>query len=109
MDYEVYPLSDLRGSAFDEAVAGLGPYFAVNAMGRTGVARKRDVTGEEEQTLRLLTALRVLPKLAFHFAADKWRLAELEEPSGDVGGSWEGIRWVEIRAGHKIGNPLVVN
>lgn len=98
MEYDVYPLPELRGSAFDEAVVGLASFFAVNAMDRTGVVKRMDVDDEDkdvyqkEETLLLLTALRVLPKLAFYFAADKWRLTELEAPSGNLGESWENVR-----------------
>lgn len=97
LDYKQYPLPELRNSVFDEAVQGLGSFFAVNAMERLGIVEKREVEAESDvyqkrETLLLLTALRVLPKLAFYYTADKWRLDELEVASEDVGQSWEVAR-----------------
>lgn len=96
MEYAVFPLTELRGRVFDEAVVGLGAFFAVNAMDRVGVVKEMDEEGhvyQKEETLLLLTALRVLPKLAFYYAADKWRLAALEMDGGELEERWEGVRW----------------
>lgn len=99
MEYDVFPLTELRSSAFDEAIVGLSAFFAINAMDKVGVVREIDVEQEKEmyqkdKTLLLLTALRVLPKLAFYYAADKWRLSALESDSKSLEESWENIRYV---------------
>lgn len=112
MEYEVYPLTELRGSAFDEAVVGLASFFAVNAMEKAGVVKKMDVEEgkdvyEKEPTLLLLTAMRVLPKLAFYYAVDKWRLAALQEPSENLGETWENIRY-GLRKKSMIQTPLLL-
>lgn len=91
MEFDEYPLSELRGSIFDEAVVGLGSFLAINAMDRVGVVKLRDDdvgdAYQKQVTLLLLTALRVLPKLAFYYAADTWRLDE------NLGKNWGSYRW----------------
>lgn len=100
MEYDVCPLKELRGSSFDEAVVGLGAFLAINAMDKVGVVPECDIVQDGEvdiyqrkETLLLLTALRILPKLAFYFTADKWRLTELELMTYEnLGESWENTR-----------------
>lgn len=96
-DYDEIPLAELRGRVFDEAVVGLGAFFAINAMDSMeivkGINEEEDVVYQKEQTLLLLTALRVLPRLAFYYAADRWRLEALEVDGGGLGRSWESVRW----------------
>lgn len=104
-EYELCPLTELRSSTFDEALVNFGSYFAINAMDKMGVVKGKKVKEDElnvneddiyqrDDTLLLLTALRVLPKLAFYFTVDKWRLEGLDRELEieDLGERWEALR-----------------
>jgi hypothetical protein len=99
-DYLNLPLSNLRYSVVDDAVAGLGSVLAIKNMRYKGVWDKslfpQNGTDADpnKMTQLLLIALRVLPKLPYYLAADKWRLHLLENGFDNMNEEWWRFRLV---------------
>jgi hypothetical protein len=99
-DYLNLPLSNLRYSVVDDAVAGLGSVLAIKNMRYKGVWDKslfpQNGTDADpnKMTQLLLIALRVLPKLPYYLAADKWRLHLLENGFDNMNEEWWRFRLI---------------
>lgn len=85
-NYVILPRLKRRYSAIDEAVKSLGSILAIENLPHYDILPKKvfqsktdDEINPQVMTKLLLTALRVLPKLPFHLAADKWRLELLSQ------------------------------
>uniref|UniRef100_V5GKK7 Angiotensin-converting enzyme n=1 Tax=Anoplophora glabripennis TaxID=217634 RepID=V5GKK7_ANOGL len=92
-DYSSLMRQNLRYSGVDEAIAALGPLFAIESMHYHGIKTVADVTDESvKMTKLLLVALRFLPQLPYYLAADEWRLQELDVPSANVAAYWWKVR-----------------
>jgi hypothetical protein len=93
-DYLNLPLSNLRYSVVDDAVAGLGSVLAIKNMRYKGVwdtslfPQNGTDADPNKMTQLLLIALRVLPKLPYYLAADKWRLHLLENGFDNMNEEW---------------------
>lgn len=83
---------NFRYSALDEAVVQLGSILAVENLPYHGILGG-NLDESAKMTKLLLVALRVLPKLAYYMAAEKWRLEEMENSSGDLVESWWNKRY----------------
>lgn len=97
MDYLNLARSDLRYCVVDEAVKGLGSVLGVKNLrnkvwGRSLFEKHDSDLQNNDMTELLLIALRVLPKLPFYLAADKWRLQLLENGFSDMEKQWWNFR-----------------
>ncbi|XP_044253409.1 angiotensin-converting enzyme-like isoform X2 [Tribolium madens] len=107
----------LRYSAIDDAIVGLGSIFAIKNL------RVQDVwnyeifkNNDNKMTELLLIALRVLPKLPYYLAADKWRLDVLQNGGSDISASWwnlrkemQGIEGVFNNETDFLGDPFIAS
>jgi hypothetical protein len=99
-DYLNLPLSNLRYSVVDDAVAGLGSVLAIKNMRYKGVwdtslfPQNGTDADANKMTQLLLIALRVLPKLPYYLAADKWRLHLLENGFDNMNEEWWRFRLI---------------
>ncbi|EFA05125.1 angiotensin-converting enzyme 2 [Tribolium castaneum] len=83
----------LRYSAIDDAIVGLGSIFAIKNLRVKGVwDYELFQNNDNEMSELLLIALRVLPKLPYYLAADKWRLEVLQNGGGAMTATWWNLR-----------------
>ncbi|XP_018332403.1 angiotensin-converting enzyme-related protein [Agrilus planipennis] len=95
MDYDSLPRRNLRYSAADEALIGLSSILAVNNLPLYGILepdalKVKDENYNQRMTALLLTALQVLPRLAYYVAAEKWRTELIQNQNGlvNLGEEW---------------------
>ncbi|XP_017781053.1 PREDICTED: angiotensin-converting enzyme-like [Nicrophorus vespilloides] len=83
------PLRNLRYSSAEETLVSLSSLLSMQNLPSDGLLDDKYFEKEiNRKTALLLTALKVLPALAYYRAADVWRLEELQSPSGDIQDSW---------------------
>ncbi|KAF5305474.1 hypothetical protein FQA39_LY01565 [Lamprigera yunnana] len=88
-DYTAVPRGEMRYSAVDEALRGLGSLIAFHKLPTYKFVSEASWS---EETALLLTALRVLPKLPYYLLSDIWRLEELQSPRENFTDTWWGKR-----------------
>ncbi|KAL1506258.1 hypothetical protein ABEB36_005653 [Hypothenemus hampei] len=117
LDYTSLPRYNLRYCAIDDAMEKLGSILAIEGLKSHGITTTTNPENETTQmTKLLLTALRVMPKLAYSFMADKWRMEILEQNITNIAGSWwsfrgkyTGVQGVSNKEKEYLDDPKIVS
>ncbi|XP_022919696.1 angiotensin-converting enzyme-like [Onthophagus taurus] len=93
VDYTSLPYREIKSSFVEEGIKSLASTIAIHNMPYDDFTEQNAFSThlnatENLFTAKLLVALRVLPKLAYYYTADTWRINEIQYPSENVVKSW---------------------